>query len=200
MDNKMKKTLILLIAFICIHATGYSQTPDTLYSLSAYLGGGYSYDVASFDYEYDGLNRGGFQGYLRVMWHPEYNLSGGLEFGYTGVYSVEENNIETISGTTDLSTNVYAYPLMLVFSMSIVKNWEVNIGTGLAFSVVKNEAFGESSFSSDGASTSMISTGYYFPVGKDTRLGGELRFTALPKYDDYLITLSLSFAYKFLEY
>ena len=196
----MKKTFIILAAVICIYTTGNSQTPDTLYNFTAYLGGGYSYDVASFDYEYDGLNRGGFQGYLRVMWAPEYQLRGGLEFGYTSVYSVEENDIQTLEGTTDLNTHVYAFPLMLVFSMSIVKNWEVNVGTGFGFSVVKNEAFGESSFSSDVASTSMISTGYYFPVGKDTRLGGEFRFTALPKYDDYLITLSLSFAYKFLEY
>jgi len=196
----MKNTFLIIVSVLCIYTTGNSQTPDTLYNFTAYLGGGYSYNVASFDYEYDGLNRGGFQGYLRVMWHPEYNLSGGLEFGYTSVYSVEENNIETVNGTTDLKTNVYAYPLMLVFSMSIIENWEVTIGTGFASSVVKNEAFGESTFSSDGASTSMISTGYYWPVGKDTRLGGEFRFTALPKYDDYLITLSLSFAYKFLEY
>jgi len=196
----MKKTFILLFAIICSYTTLYSQTPDTLYNFTGYLGGGYAYNVTSFDYEFDGLNRGGFQGYIRVMWQPEYELRGGLEFGYTSVYSVEESNLETINGTTDLNTNVYSYPLMLVFSMSIVKNWEVNIGTGFAFSVVKNEAFGESSFSSNGASTSMISTGYYFPVGKDTRLGGEFRFTALPKYDDYLITLSLSFAYKFLEY
>jgi hypothetical protein len=196
----MKKAFLILVAFICIFKTGFSQTQDTLYNFTAYLGGGYSYDVASFEYEYDGLNRGGFQGYLRVMWQPEYQLRGGLEFGYTSVYSVEETDIQTINGTTDLNTHVYAFPLLLVFSMSIVKDWEVNIGTGFGFSVVKNEAFGESSFSSDAASASMISTGYYFPVGKDTRLGGEFRFTALPKYDDYLITLSLSFAYKFLEY
>lgn len=196
----MKKTFIILVTFICIYTTGYSQTQDTLYNFTAYLGGGYSYDVSSFDYEYDGLNRGGFQGYLRVMWAPEYQLRGGLEFGYTSVYSIEETDLQTINGITDLNTHVYAFPLMLVFSMSIVKNWEVNVGTGFGFSIVKNESFGEKSFSSDAASTSMIATGYYLPVGKDTRLGGEFRFTALPKYDDYLITFSLSFAYKFLEY
>jgi len=196
----MKKTFFILFTFLCSYITVYSQPSDTLFNFTGYLGGGYAYNVTSFDYEFDGLNRGGFQGYLRVMWAPEYDLRGGLEFGYTSVYSVEQSDLETINGTTDLNTHVYAFPLMLVFSMSIVKNWEVNIGTGFGFSVVKNEAFGENSFSSDAASTAMISTGYYFPVGKDTRLGGEFRFTALPKYDDYLVTLSLSFAYKFLEY
>ena len=196
----MKKTIYSLLIFLCIYSTGYSQKADTLYSLSAYVGLGYAYDLASFDYEYGSLNRGGLQGYLRVMWKPEYLLRGGIEFGYTSVYSIEESNIQTISGTTDLKTNVYAYPLMIVFSMSIIQNWEVNAGTGFAFSVVKNEAFGESSFSSDGASTFMLSTAYYWQVMKDSRLGMELRGTALPKYDDYLITLSASFAYTFLEY
>jgi len=200
MDSKMKKTILLLITFLCIYNTVYSQKTDSLYSLTAYLGAGYAYDVASFDYEYGSLNRGGWQAYLRVMWKPEYILSGGLEFGYTGVYTVDEENFQIDSTTTSIKTNVYAYPLMIVFSMPIMKNWEVNLGTGYAFSVVKNEAFGLESFSTDPASTAMISTAYYFPVMKDSRLGGELRFTALPKYDDYLITLSASFAYKFFEY
>jgi len=200
MDNKMKKTIYLLLTFLCIYSTTYSQKPDTLYSLSAYIGGGYVYNVSSFDYEYSSLDRGGLQAYLRVMWEPEYLLSGGIEFGYTGVYSVDESSIQTDSGATSLKTNVYAYPLMLVFSMPIIKNWEVNFGTGFGFSVVKNEAFGTNSFSSDVASASMISTAYYFPVMKDSRLGLELRGTVLPKYDDYLISLAISFAYKFLEY
>ena len=196
----MKKTIYLFLVFLCIYSTAFSQKKDTLYSLNAYLGFGYSYDVVSFDYEYGSLNRGGLQGYLRVMWHPEYLLSGGIEFGYTNVYSIDESNIQTEFGTTNLKTDVHTYPLLVVFSMPIIPNWEVNIGTGFAFTAVNNEAFGESSFSSNGASASMISTAYYWPVMKDSRLGGELRFMALPKYDDYLITFSLSFAYKFLEY
>ena len=196
----MNKTIFVLFACLFIYSNSYSQKTDSLYSLTAYLGGGYVYNVASFEVDFEDLDRGGWQTYLRVMWKPEYLLSGGLEFGYTGVYSVEDESMQTDSGITSLNTHVYAYPLMIVFSMSPMKNWEVNIGTGYAFSVVKNEAFGIESFSSDPASTAMISTAYYFPVMKDSRLGGELRFTALPKYDDYLITLSASFAYKFFEY
>jgi hypothetical protein len=89
---------------------------------------------------------------------------------------------------------------MIVFSMSIMDNWEANYGTGIAFSVVKNEAFGSEAFSSNGSSTSMVSTAYYFPVMKNSRVGLELRGTWLPKYDDYLVSLSASFAYKFFEY
>ncbi len=196
----MKKIFFVLFAVLFIHNSGYSQKTDSLYSLTAYLGGGYAYNITTFDYEYGSLNRGGLEGYLRVMWEPEYLLSGGIEFGYTNLYSVDESSLQTDSGATSLQTNVYAYTLMMVFSMPIINNWEVAIGTGFGFTTVKNEAFGTESFSSDVASASKISTAYYFPVMKNSRLGGELGFTALPLYDDYVITLGFSFAYKFYEY
>lgn len=196
----MKNTILFLVAFIFIYNNAYSQKADSLYSLTAYLGAGYVYNVTTFDYEYASLNRGGLNANLRIMWKPEFLLRGGIEFGYTGVYSIDEGSVQTDSGTTSIKTNSYAYPLMIVFSMSIMDNWEVSYGTGVAFSVVKNEAFGSNSFSSNGSSTIMASTSYYWPVMKNSRLGLELRGTWLPKYDDYLISLGASFAYQFFEY
>ena len=197
----MKKTFLLLAAILFFYNNAYSQKADSLYSLTAYLGAGYVYNVTEFDYEYASLNRSGWNANLRVMWKPEFLLRGGIEFGYTGVYTVDEGSIETTNyGTTSIKTTSYAYPLMIVFSMSIMDNWEANYGTGIAWSVVKNEAFGESSFSSNGSSTSMVSTAYYWNVMKNSRLGLELRATWLPKYYDYLVALSASFAYKFFEY
>lgn len=196
----MKRTILLLIAFLFIYNNAYSQNKDSLYSFTAYLGAGYVYNPTSFDYEYGSINRGSWNANLRIMWKPEYLLSGGIEFGYTGVYSIDESSVETDFGTTGIKTTSYAYPLMIVFSMHIKKDWLFNAGTGLAFSVAKNEAFGGDVFSSNASSTTMISTAYYFPVMKDSQLGLELRGTWLPKYDDYLISIGASFAYQFLEY
>lgn len=196
----MKKTILLFVAILFIYNNSYSQSKDSLYSLTSYIGAGFVYNVTSFDYEYASLNRSGWQAYLRVMWKPEFLLRGGIEFGYTGVYTVDEGSIETDYGTTSIKTTSYAYPLMIVFSMSIMDNWEANYGTGVAWSVVKNEAFGESAFSSNASSTSMVSTAYYWNVMKNSRLGVEIRGTWLPKYDDYLVSLAASFAYKFFEY
>ena len=196
----MKKTILLFVAFLFLYNISYSQEKDSLYSFTSYVGAGLVYNVTTFDYEYASLNRLGWQAYLRVMWKPEYLLSGGIEFGYTGVYTVDESSVLTDSGATSIKTNSYAYPLMIVFSMSIMKNWEVNAGTGVAFSVVKNEAFGSEAFSSNASSTAMISTAYYHQILKDSRIGLELRGTYLPKYDDFLISLAVSFAYKFHEY
>ena len=196
----MKKTILLIVAFLFTHNITYSQNNESLYSLTTYVGAGFVYNVTSFDYEYGSLNRSGLLANLRVMWKPEYLLSGGIEFGYTGVYTIDESSVQTDSGTTSIKTNSYAYPLMMVFSMSPIENLKVNFGTGVAFSVVKNQAFGNEAFSSNASSTSMISTAYYWPVMKDSRLGLELRGSWLPKYDDYIISLAASFAYKFHQY
>ncbi len=58
----MKKTILLLVALLFIYNNTYSQNKDSLYSLTAYIGAGYVYNVTSFDYEYASLNRGGWQG------------------------------------------------------------------------------------------------------------------------------------------
>jgi len=196
----MKKTILFLFAVSFFCNTAYSQNSDSLYSFTSYLGAGYVYNISSFEYEFGSLNRGGLQANLRVMWKPEHLLSGGFEFGYTDVYSIDNDNFPIDSGFTSVSTNLYAYQFMVIFMMPIIENWEVNIGTGAAFSTTKTNAFGLESISTFIASTSIISTGYYWSVMKDSRLGGELRFTALPKYGDYTVSLLVSFAYKFLEY
>jgi hypothetical protein len=200
MGSKMKKTIIFLFSFLVIFSSVNAQTADTLYNLTAYGGLGYVRNVTSFDYEYASLNRNGFLANLRVMWKPDYLIRAGFEVGRTDVYSINETNLPTEFGTTDLKTDVYAWSMMAIFSMSPFKNFEVNLGTGHAFTTVNNTSFGNESTSTDGGSCFMLSTGYYFPVSKDLQLGGELRGIKINKYDDYLISLQVSLAYKFLEW
>lgn len=200
MDNKMKQTILILFSFLIIYCSSNAQTADSIYSLTAYAGGGYVRNITTFDYDFSGLDRNGFLANLRVMWKPDYLLRAGIEFGMTDVYSVDEAEVQTDSGTTSLQTNVYSWPLMAVFSMSPVKNLEVNFGTGLAFTTVKNSAFGNESTSSDFGSVFMLSAGYFFPVSKNFQIGAELRGMKIPKYDDYTIALQVSFAYKFFEW
>ena len=200
MDNKMKKLILFLFSFLIIYSSVNAQNADSLYNLTVYAGGGYVRNITSFDYEYASLNRNGFLANLRVMWKPDYLIRAGFEVGRTDVYSLNEKDIQTDFGTTDLKTDVYAWSIMAVFSMSPFKNFEVNLGTGHAFTTVNNTSFGNESTSTDGGSAFMISTGYYFPVSKDLQLGGELRGMKIAKYDDYLISLQVSLAYKFLEW
>jgi len=196
----MKKIILILFSFFIIYNSGNAQTADSIYNLTAYAGGGYVRNITSFDYEYSSLNRNGFLANLRVMWKPDYLIRAGIEVGRTDVYSVNEANIQTEYGTTNIKTDVYAWSSMAVFSMSPIRNLEVNLGTGIAFSTVKNSSFGNESTSTDVGSVFMISTGYYFPVTKDLHIGAELRAVRIPKYDDNLIALQVSIAYKFFEW
>ncbi|MBE0571775.1 MAG: hypothetical protein IH618_09555 [Ignavibacteriaceae bacterium] len=196
----MKKTFLFLIAFLLFQSSGYSKSPDSLYTFTAYGGAGYVRNIAQFDYEFPSLNKNGFLAGLRVMWKPDYLVRAGIEVGRTDLYSVDESSIPTDSGTTNLQTDVYSWNFMLVFSMSPMDNLEINVGTGMAFNTVNNTAFGNESTSTDGGSVFMISSGYYFPVSEDLMVGAELRWMHIPKYDDQTISLQLSIAYTFLEY
>jgi hypothetical protein len=200
MDNNMKQTFLFLFSFLLLYSSGLAKTPDSIYTFTAYGGIGYVRDIAEFNYEFPSLNRGGFLAGLRVMWKPDYLLRAGIEVGRTDLYSIDEPSISTDSGTTNLKTDVYAWNFMLVFSMSPIKNLEINAGTGVAFNTVNNSAFGNESTSTDGGSVFMISSGYYTEVSKNLRVGAELRWTHIPKYDDQTISLQLSLAYTFLEY
>jgi len=183
-----------------IYCSGNAQSADSIYNLTAYVGGGYVRNVTTFDYEFDGLNKNGFLGNLRIMWKPDYLIRAGLEVGMTDVYSVDQAEVQTDSGATDLQTNVYAWPFMMVFSMSPIKNLEINLATGIAFTTVKNSAFGNESTSTDAGSVFMFSAGYFFPVSKDFQIGTELRGMKIAKYEDYTIALQVSFVYNFLEW
>ena len=185
----MKQKILLLILFLIFHNITSAQTADSLYNLTAYG-----------NFGFDGLNRNGIIGNLKVMWKPDYLLRAGLEVSMTDVYSVDESSVPTDSGVTSLQTDVYAWTFMGVFSMSPVKNLELNVATGLAFTTVNNSAFETESSSTDFGSVFMISAGYFFPVSKDFNIGAELRAMKIAKYNDYTLAMQVSFMCKFLEW
>ena len=196
----MKKLFLIPILIFIICKVTSAQTADSIHNLTAYGNFGLVRNVTSFDYEFSGLDRNGIIGNFKVMWKPDYLLRAGLEVSMSDVYSVEQSSVPTDSGVTNLKTNVYAWTFMGVFSMSPIENLEVNLATGLAFTTVKNSAFGNESSSTDFGSVFMLSTAYYFPVTKDFNPGLELRGMKIAKYDDYTIALQISFMYKFLKW
>ncbi|MDZ7624385.1 MAG: hypothetical protein U5J96_08090 [Ignavibacteriaceae bacterium] len=196
----MKKTILIATLILIYLGSGYGQSVDSIYNLTAYGNLGFVRNITSFDFEYPSLDRNGFIGNLKIMWKPDYLLRAGIEVSRSDVYSVNESAVPTDSGTTSLQTDVYAWTYMAVFSMSPVTNLEINLATGLGFTTVNNSAFGVESSSTDFGSVFMLSAGYFFPVSKDFNIGAELRGMKIAKYDDYTIALQLSLAYKFLEW
>lgn len=200
MVNKMRQNILIIFVFLLIYSTTFAQSADSIYTLTTYGGVGFVRNVSDFTFEYPNLDKGGFLGNLRVMWKPDYLLRIGIEVGRSDLYSVDQSEVPTDSGTTNLQTDVYVWSFMTVFSMSPINNLEINIGAGVGFNTVNNTAFGNESISTDAGSVFMISTGYYFPISQGFKIGAELKGMGIPKYDDITIALQLSFAYKFLEW
>jgi len=120
--------------------------------------------------------------------------------GLTHVYSINQDQLQTEYGTTDIHASNNAWPILAVFSMSPFPGIEVNAGMGSAISTATVESFGITSSSTEFGSAFMGSVAYLFPLSENLRLGGEIRFMRINKYEDNNLTLQVTLAYKFLEW
>jgi len=196
----MNKSAIVLAGFLLFSVAARGQSAGPLYTLTAYANAGYVRNLSQFDAPPPGLNQNGFAGSIRVMWKPEYLLSAGLEVGLTHVYSINQDQVQTEFGTTDLHASKDAWLILPVFSMSPFSAVEINLGIGSAISTATVESFGNTSNSSEFGSAFMASVAYLVPLSGNLRLGGELKFMRINKYEDNNLSLQITFAYRFLEW
>ena len=196
----MTKNAAIIAWFLLMTIASFGQTDNSTYTLTVNPSGGYVRNFSDFDPPLAGLERNGLAGNIRVMWKPEYLLSAGLEVGYTHTYSINQDQVQTEYGTTDIRASNNAWPILIVFSMSPFMNLEINLGLGTAISTATIESFGHTSSSSEIGSTYMGSVAYLLPLSKNLRLGGEIRYMRINKFEDNNMTLLVTLAYKFLEW
>jgi hypothetical protein len=192
--------LISIIFFIGIAV--FPQSKDTLYSLTAELGAGYSRYLTTLDNK--DLNQNGFSGTVRIMWHPEHLLSLGIETGYQYLYSLKSTyNIEGF-GPSEVKASMICVPIMGIYSMKVfpktLPNLEFKFSSGVFLLYSSGEAFG------DEIKSSQISIGfsgaatYLHPLNDLISIGGELKYYYVAKIQDADLSLQFVFSYKFLEY
>jgi len=207
--NNMKRTIALLAAIGISLASVYAQpsdsspasaTSDTLYSLTAYVSGGYVHNVSEFTISPAGLDRGGMGFAVRIMWKPEHLLRMGLETGRTHVYSVKQEGLQTAYGKTDVNMTLNATPILLVFSMSPFDNLDVYVGGGSAFLSSDAESFGSTSATSSLSGGAMAAVSYMRPLSDAWSIGGEAKWLYFDKYDDMVVSLQVMVSFRFLEY
>jgi hypothetical protein len=196
----MNKRLVLLAGLTFCSMVAYGQSASPIYTLTAYANVGFVRNFSQFEAQPAGLDRTGFAGSIRVMWKPEYLLSAGLEVDRTHVYSVDQDQVQSEFGTTDLHASKAAWLILPVFSMSPLPALEVNVGIGSAISTASVESFGNTSNSSEFGSAFMASVAYLVPLSENLRLGGELKFLRINKYEDDNLSLQVTLAYRFLEW
>jgi hypothetical protein len=207
--NNMKRTFALLAAIgvslvsVSAQPSDSSRSPatsDTLYSLTAYVSGGYAHDVSSFEISPAGLDRGGAGFSVRVMWKPEHLLRMGLEIGRTHVYSVKQEGLQTAYGKTDVNLTLNATPILLVFSMSPFDNLDVYVGGGSAFLNSDAQSFGSTSATSSLSGGAMAAVSYMRPLSDAWSIGGEAKWLYFDKYDDTVVSVQVMVSFKFLEW
>ncbi len=187
------KIFLILILFL---SAAFAQN-DVPYYLTAEAGAGYSHYFTDIDAP--DLNQGGFNGSFRIMWHPEYLLSLGLETGYSTLYSLDYSGN---AGSAKISMT--SVPIMGVFSMKIFPvmfpEFELKVATGVLLLTNNAEGFGEN------ISSSLVSIGYsaaatyLVPLNDIISLGGEVKYQSISKLQDADLAVQLIFSYRFLDY
>lgn len=163
------------------------------YALYMYAGGGISYYTGRSG-EPDGfsneLNRTAFAGTLRVMWQPDHLLGLGFETGWTRFYSYSTQHV---NGTGN--TDVTGVPLLVVFSMPLVKRVHVFAGVGGYLVTTKLDYLEESSGSTVSLGW-MASANYVYPLNKKLSIAGEIKYMNAYETEDANISFQLQLLWK----
>ena len=188
---------MLFLSLLLFH-TVKAQDEDTLYTIDVYAGAGYGYYVTDMDI--DGLSKGGVNLSLRVMWQPEHLLSIGLHTGYLQFYTFELKDAETSRGITDISADLTAVPIGLLFSMKIMEGLNITAGTSLYILTSHADSHGNKVSGTDFSTGSLISLTYIKPLSRNLSLGGEMKYNFVNKIQDGSLSLSAVLKYTLLEY
>jgi len=189
---------VVLAAGICTPQVLRSQTQEPLYSVSVYSGLGYTMFLSELDYEL--LSKGGFAGTARIMWEPEHRLSVGMESGYLQLYRFENPNVGVPPRTFSLTSNLDAVPILAVFSMRIVDNFKLSVGSGMFILFSHVDAVNNPVISSQLSTGSYFGANYYYRLSDILSLGGEVKYYYIHKIEDGALTMQLAARIKLLSY
>lgn len=202
MLNRFSKNIIFLI-FIIILGLGsiqasYAQSDDSLYSVSAYLGAGYSIFLSELDFPK--LSKNGFSGTIRIMWEPEHLLSIGLESGYLQLYKLDNQQVGEPPITFGITSSLNTVPIIVVLSMKIIDNFKLSVGSGMFILYSQIDAINNPVKSSQLSTGSYFAVNYFYPLTDILFIGGELKYYYINKIEDGDLSLQIALQYKFLTY
>ena len=173
---------------------------DTTYAVILSGGGGVTKNVSVFETTPGDINQVGFSGTVRAMWKPEYLIRAGLETGYTYIYTVTTPTITTSAGTGQASGKLSAIPIMFMLSMPVWDEFEIYGGAGTYIVNSHLEGFGESLDQTVVSMGNMFAVSYSRPVHEGMRLGAELKWMYMDKFQDNNFSLHVMFYYTLLKY
>ena len=193
--------LAIVFALIFLALRAPAQEQDTTYSFILSGGGGLTKNVSVFATLPGGLNQMGFSGTVRLMWKPEYLIRVGLETGLTHIYSVTipsgGTEDPTFGGASAVMT---AVPFMITISMPLWEDFEL-YGAGGIYVVNSHLDFaGQTQTQSVISMGNMVSLAYSRPISENMRLGTEVKYLYMDKFQDNNFTLQFMLYYTLSRY
>jgi hypothetical protein len=162
-----------------------------------HIGGGFSTYVAPINISSIGLpnsiKRNSVAFTARLMWYPNHRLRVGFETGYTNFYSYKVSN-----GNKKGSVNLNAIPLLIVWSMPIVKRVNIFAGFGsyiLASQLNYNGIVNSKTFSLG----SNIALSYTQPFSKRAGIAAEAKWMNAFETKDAALSLQVQLIWKFIQ-
>lgn len=194
---------VVLLAAVSVN-NSFAQTnvkSDTLVkrrqSLVLQIGGGASSYVAPITIkpiELPGsIKRTSLAFTARLMWYPNYRLRIGLESGFLNFYSYRIRNGDKVG-----KVNLDAVPLLVVWSMQVVRRVNVYAGFGSYFLTTHLDYQGKVE-SKVFVLGSNIALSYTLPVSKRLGIAAEAKWMNAFETKDYALGLQVNMVWKFIQ-
>jgi len=200
MHDKLIKILLVTSLFFSLTFININgQQNDSLYHFNLDAGVGPAFYLTDMNYENIYSNYP-FVFTFRLLWKPEHLLQLGLEFGSLPLFYLEKKFYDTMFGDTETKLSLKSVPIMGVFSMEILKNFEIigGIGGFVLFSEV-------SSFNNHVVNTSWsnayeLGASYLYPLKNNLKIGGEAKTYYIARLENYDVVIHFTMRYTFYSY
>jgi len=130
---------------------------------------------------------------VRLMWYPKYRLRLGIESGYTNFYSYKIKN-----GTTPGKVSLDAIPLLIVWSMQVVRRVNVYAGFGSYF-LTTNLDYNGKVKSSAFVLGSNIALSYTLPLSTRAGIAAEAKWMNAFETKDAAISIQAQLIWRFAK-
>jgi hypothetical protein len=204
MYNSKKYIIVILLLFVHV-LTVNAQTPTSsnekgnrIHALVLEGGTGISTYISGIGKPPVGLqgdiSKTNLASTFRVMWYPNHRLRLGIETGYTNFY-----RYKVVNGSNAGKLSLNAVPIIIMWSMPIVKRVNVyaGFGTYLLTSHLDYNGVVNSSTMSLGTS---LAVSYTYPLSKKLGLASEIKWMNAAETKDETLSLQMHLVWRFLEW
>ena len=168
------------------------------HSLVLHIGGGYSSYISPLNFKGTGVEteivRSSPAATIRVLWQPQYRLRVGIESGFCNFYSYK-----LVNGNKKGKLSITAIPIMVVWSMSIVKRLEIFAGLGTYLLTSKLDYAGKVSSKVNSLGTS-VALAYKIPISKRFAIAAEGKWMDAFQTKDAVVSAELQVIWKFFQW